>query len=71
VTVDGFLGVGTPHRLVDALIGRGARGLTIIGNDTARPGLGIRNAELRVPASVSVMPLEAESAAVKASELAG
>ena len=37
----GFMGVGTPQRLVEALVERGVRGLTIIGNDTARPGLGI------------------------------
>jgi acetate CoA/acetoacetate CoA-transferase alpha subunit len=37
----GFMGVGTPQRIVDALVARGARGLTIIGNDTARPGVGV------------------------------
>ena len=37
----GFMGVGTPLRIVDALVARGARDLTIIGNDTARPGIGI------------------------------
>lgn len=37
----GFMGVGTPQRVVDALVARGARGLTIIGNDTARPGIGV------------------------------
>jgi acetate CoA/acetoacetate CoA-transferase alpha subunit len=41
VMVGGFLGVGTPERLVDALVARGARGLTAIANDTARPGVGI------------------------------
>ncbi|HYZ33603.1 MAG TPA: 3-oxoacid CoA-transferase subunit A [Crenalkalicoccus sp.] len=41
VMVGGFLGVGSPHRVLDALVARGARGLTIIANDTARPGLGI------------------------------
>jgi acetate CoA/acetoacetate CoA-transferase alpha subunit len=41
VMIGGFLGVGTPERIVDALVARGARGLTVIGNDTARPGLGI------------------------------
>jgi acetate CoA/acetoacetate CoA-transferase alpha subunit len=39
--VGGFMGVGTPQRMVDALVARGARGLTIIGNDTARPGIGV------------------------------
>jgi len=41
VMFGGFMGVGTPLRLVDALVARGALGLTIIGNDTARPGAGI------------------------------
>jgi acetate CoA/acetoacetate CoA-transferase alpha subunit len=37
----GFMGVGTPERIMDALVERAARDLTIIGNDTARPGLGV------------------------------
>jgi acetate CoA/acetoacetate CoA-transferase alpha subunit len=37
----GFMGVGTATRVVEALVERGARGLTIIGNDTARPGVGV------------------------------
>jgi len=41
VMVGGCLGVGTPERVMDALVARGARGLTVIANDTARPGLGI------------------------------
>lgn len=41
VMIGGFMGVGTPHRLVRALVERGARGLTVIANDTARPGVGI------------------------------
>ncbi len=41
VMIGGFLAVGTPDRLVNALVARRARGLTVIGNDTARPGLGI------------------------------
>lgn len=41
VMFGGFMGVGTPTRIVDALVARGARDLTIIGNDTARPGLAI------------------------------
>lgn len=39
--IGGFMGVGSPHRIIDALVARGARGLTIIANDTARPGVGI------------------------------
>ncbi|MXP66052.1 hypothetical protein E0493_22160 [Roseomonas sp. M0104] len=39
--IGGFLAVGSPERIIDALVARGARGVTIIANDTARPGLGI------------------------------
>lgn len=41
VMYGGFMGVGTPERIVDALVERNARNLTIIGNDTARPGFGV------------------------------
>jgi acetate CoA/acetoacetate CoA-transferase alpha subunit len=40
VMFGGFMGVGTPLRIIEALVERKARGLTIIGNDTARPGAG-------------------------------
>lgn len=39
--IGGFMGVGTPNRILDALVARGARDLTVIANDTARPGQGI------------------------------
>ena len=39
--IGGFMGVGSPHRLIDALVARGAKNLTIIANDTAMPGRGI------------------------------
>lgn len=39
--IGGFMGVGSPHRLIDALVARGARDLTIVANDTALPGTGI------------------------------
>jgi acetate CoA/acetoacetate CoA-transferase alpha subunit len=39
--VGGFMGVGTPERLMDELARQGKRGLTVIGNDTAMPGRGI------------------------------
>ena len=39
--IGGFMGVGSPHRLIDALVARQARNLTVIANDTARPGIGI------------------------------
>jgi acetate CoA/acetoacetate CoA-transferase alpha subunit len=41
VMIGGFMGVGSPHRTIAALVARGARGLTVIANDTARPGVGI------------------------------
>lgn len=37
----GFMAVGSPERVIDALVARGARGLTIIGNATARRGIGV------------------------------
>lgn len=39
--IGGFMGVGSPHRLIDALVARGIRDLTVIANDTAMPGTGI------------------------------
>lgn len=39
--IGGFMGVGTPERIVDALVARGAKDLTVIANDTAMPGRGI------------------------------
>jgi acetate CoA/acetoacetate CoA-transferase alpha subunit len=39
--IGGFMAVGTPERLIDALVARGVRGLTVIANDTAMPGKGI------------------------------
>lgn len=41
VMFGGYMGVGSPDRVIDALVARGARGLTIIGNDTAFPGIGV------------------------------
>jgi acetate CoA/acetoacetate CoA-transferase alpha subunit len=39
--VGGFMGVGTPERLMDELVRQGKRGLTVIANDTSIPGRGI------------------------------
>ncbi len=41
VMVGGFMGIGSPHRLIDALVAHGTKDLTIIANDTAYPGFGI------------------------------
>jgi acetate CoA/acetoacetate CoA-transferase alpha subunit len=39
--IGGFMGVGTPERVVDELVRQGKSNLTIIANDTAVPGRGI------------------------------
>ena len=39
--IGGFMGVGTPERLVDELVRQGKRNLTVIANDSALPGIGI------------------------------
>ena len=41
VMIGGFMGVGTPERVMDELVRQGKRDLTVIGNDTALPGIGI------------------------------
>jgi len=39
--IGGFMAVGTPERIMDALVARGAKDLTVVANDTAMPGKGI------------------------------
>ena len=39
--IGGFLGAGSPHGLIAELVRQGRKNLTVIANDTARPGLGI------------------------------
>jgi acetate CoA/acetoacetate CoA-transferase alpha subunit len=41
VMIGGFMGVGSPHRLIDELVRQQRRKLTLICNDTARPGVGV------------------------------
>jgi len=41
VLIGGFMGVGTPERMIDALVARGVRNLTVVANDAAMPGRGI------------------------------
>lgn len=41
IMVGGFMGVGTPHRLMDELVRQRKRDLTIIANDNAMPGTGV------------------------------
>ncbi|HET9338358.1 MAG TPA: 3-oxoacid CoA-transferase subunit A [Casimicrobiaceae bacterium] len=39
--IGGFMGVGTPERIVDEIVRQNKRRLTVIANDTALPGVGI------------------------------
>jgi acetate CoA/acetoacetate CoA-transferase alpha subunit len=39
--IGGFMGVGTPERVIDDLVQQGKRNLVVIANDTAMPGKGI------------------------------
>jgi len=39
--IGGFMACGTPEPLMDELVRQGKRGLTVIANDTAAPGVGI------------------------------
>jgi acetate CoA/acetoacetate CoA-transferase alpha subunit len=39
--IGGFMGVGSPEPVIDELVRQGRRDLTVIANDTARPGAGI------------------------------
>ena len=41
VMVGGFLGVGSPIALLDALVAKGVKDLTVIANDTAYPEVGL------------------------------
>lgn len=41
VFIGGFLGVGTPEKIIDALIEKGVKNLTVIGNDTGYSDRGI------------------------------
>jgi acetate CoA/acetoacetate CoA-transferase alpha subunit len=39
--IGGFMGVGSPHKVIAELVRQGRKDLTVITNDTARPGVGI------------------------------
>ena len=39
--IGGFMGIGSPHRLIDALVLAGTGDLTVIANDTGKPNYGI------------------------------
>ncbi len=39
--IGGFMGVGSPHRVIAEMVRQGRKGLTIIANDTGTPNFGI------------------------------
>ena len=39
--IGGFMGVGSPERVIDEIVLQGQKELTVIANDSARPGVGI------------------------------
>lgn len=39
--IGGFMGVGSPHRVIDELVRQGRKNLTVIANDTGKLGYGI------------------------------
>ena len=41
IMVGGFMGVGTPERLLDELVRQKKSGLSLISNDAATPGKGV------------------------------
>ncbi|MFZ5968749.1 MAG: CoA transferase subunit A [Bacillota bacterium] len=41
IMIGGFLGCGSPHKIIDALIEKGVKDLTLICNDTSFPDMGI------------------------------
>jgi len=64
VMVGGFMGVGTPERMIDELVRQGKKDLTVIANDTASPGVGIAklvSAKLLRKAIVSHIGLNPET----------
>jgi len=41
IMVGGFLGCGNPHRIIDKLVEKGVKDLTLICNDTSFPEFGV------------------------------
>jgi acetate CoA/acetoacetate CoA-transferase alpha subunit len=41
IMIGGFMGVGSPHRMIAEMVRQGRKGLTIIANDTGTPSFGI------------------------------
>lgn len=41
ISVGGFIGVGTPEKLIDAIVKKGVKDITLIANDTSTPTTGV------------------------------
>lgn len=41
ILVGGFMGVGSPHRIIDAIVARRPRDVTLVCNDAGRPDFGV------------------------------
>ena len=41
VMIGGFMGVGSPHRIIAEIVRQGRKDLTVICNDAGRPGFGV------------------------------
>ena len=41
IMIGGFMGIGNPHRLIEALAESDRGGFTVICNDCAKPGFGV------------------------------
>jgi acetate CoA/acetoacetate CoA-transferase alpha subunit len=41
ILIGGFMGVGSPHRIIAEMVRQGRKGLSVIANDTGTPGFGI------------------------------
>ena len=41
ISVGGFIGVGTPEKLIDAIVAKGIKNITLIANDTSTPTTGV------------------------------
>ena len=55
--IGGFMGVGSPHRVIDELVRHGRKNLTVIANDTGRPVIAATGATLIVAPDVREIPL--------------
>ena len=59
--IGGFMGVGTPERIIDELVRQKKRNLTVIANDTQFPGAASASLSTRV---WSARPLRATSVSI-------